>query len=133
MGQKLEPEYYCLGYQDDCGYWHCADEELQCRGDFFSGRIDKNYNRFALIPDNCPGHKNPDQADADEDGIGDVCDNCPYTYNPYQEDYDHDGVGDECDFNCKDYKDANNRYVERLRGNVPHRWESQPLSCPVAS
>ncbi len=27
--------------------------------------------------DNCPGVKNPDQADTDDDGLGDLCDNCP--------------------------------------------------------
>ncbi|MEE9446532.1 MAG: hypothetical protein V3V09_01110, partial [Arenicellales bacterium] len=25
------------------------------------------------VPDNCPVHQNPDQADEDNDGIGDVC------------------------------------------------------------
>ena len=62
------------------------------------------------VDDNCPYTPNPDQADNDMDGIGDVCDddddddgvldvddNCPMTYNPGQEDRDNDGLGDVCD------------------------------------
>jgi len=75
--------------------------------------------------DNCPQVYNPDQADADSDGIGDVCDdctdtdgdgfgnpgyaantctedNCPDVYNPDQTDSDSDGIGDSCDV-CPDH------------------------------
>ncbi|MFD0975780.1 hypothetical protein [Salinimicrobium gaetbulicola] len=73
--------------------------------------------------DNCPAVPNPDQADNDQDGIGNVCDdtpdgdepcaakggdsdgdgicddddNCPNDANQYQEDTDNDGIGNVCD------------------------------------
>lgn len=78
--------------------------------------------------DNCPDDPNPDQADADGDGVGAICDsndtpgeggaagevegndtdsdgvpddsdNCPETSNEDQDDADGDGVGNACD-NC---------------------------------
>lgn len=60
--------------------------------------------------DNCPNTPNNDQADSNNDGIGDACDsdldndgepnetdNCPNNANSDQLDTDNDGIGDACD------------------------------------
>ena len=61
------------------------------------------------INDNCVNVSNPDQADIDGNGRGDMCDdydhdgiinskdNCPNITNADQRDTDLDGVGDKCD------------------------------------
>ncbi|CAL4140782.1 unnamed protein product, partial [Meganyctiphanes norvegica] len=67
--------------------------------------------------DNCPKQYNLDQADSDDDRVGDVCDtdqdadndgvddgvdNCIDVVNPDQSDVDYDGMGDECDNDADD-------------------------------
>lgn len=84
---------------------------------YFSFPVDSDSDGVLDANDNCPNTPNPDQADADGDGRGDVCDacpmdaandadgdgvcgnvdNCPTTPNPDQGDADGDGRGDACD------------------------------------
>ncbi len=74
------------------GSFTCVDSD----GDGFG---DPGHPENTCPDDNCPSVYNPDQADIDIDGIGDVCDNCPAVANVGQEDADSDGIGDLCD-NC---------------------------------
>ena len=75
-----------------------------------AGSDDTDGDGIANVDDNCPDVANPDQADFDGDGMGDVCDvdddgdgvvddvdNCPFTQNLGQADFDGDGLGDVCD------------------------------------
>ena len=70
---------------------------------------------------NCPLTPNPDQADANNNGVGDVCeddttdtdddgipdngDNCPTVPNPDQADANNNGVGDVCEDDTTDTDD----------------------------
>ncbi|MBI9075551.1 MAG: thrombospondin type 3 repeat-containing protein [Desulfatibacillum sp.] len=70
-----------------------SGENFHCFSDEDGDSVDDEFL------DNCPSIINPDQADADNDGIGNLCDNCPDSYNPLQEDSDGDSLSDACD-NC---------------------------------
>jgi hypothetical protein len=84
-----------------------------CGGGGGGSSADTDGDGIANSVDNCPTIANPDQADANGNGIGNVCealaadadgdgipdsvDNCPTTVNPDQADTDHDGIGNVCD------------------------------------
>lgn len=72
--------------------------------------VDSDIDEIPNVDDNCPFLWNPDQADENGDGEGDVCeddfdgdgilnvdDNCTFVPNPNQEDHEGDGEGDPCD------------------------------------
>ena len=67
--------------------------------------IDSDFDGLDDNLDNCPGGPgidpvlafNPVQADADADGVGDLCDVCPFVADPAQADADADGTGDLCE------------------------------------
>ena len=94
--------------------------------------------------DNCPNVANADQADNDNDGIGNVCDstpdgetsdsdsdgvsdsldNCPLVANSDQLDSDADGVGDACDstpngdYQCSETTSSNYAHVQANRATT---------------
>lgn len=87
------------------------------------------------VRDNCPAMANEDQADADNDGQGDVCDsfnnddtdgdgfdnvddNCPNTANSDQADSDGDGIGDACD--SSNGLDSDGDGVDNIDDNCPN-------------
>ncbi|ARV09654.1 hypothetical protein BTO05_08370 [Winogradskyella sp. PC-19] len=96
----------------------------------FSGQFledptaDNDGDGIPNISDNCPNTANADQADADGNGIGDVCqdtdndgvldinDNCPDNANSDQADTNGDGVGDVC-------QDGDNDGVPDVTDNCP--------------
>lgn len=62
----------------------------------FSGCQDFDSDGICNDDDNCFLSPNPDQADGDNDGLGDVCDQCP---EDPDNDIDHDGICGDVD-NC---------------------------------
>ena len=71
---------------------------------------DRDNDTIIDTEDNCVADPNVDQADLDDDGVGDVCDpdddddgvlddddNCRRLPNPEQQDLDEDTIGDLCD------------------------------------
>jgi outer membrane protein assembly factor BamB len=99
-----------LALTDDALYIAAADGELTAIR--IGPPPDDDSDGIPNGADNCPSLSNPDQQDADADGIGDYCnddidddgdewanniDNCPQHSNPLQENADHDSFGDVCD------------------------------------
>ena len=98
------------GAGGDGGTINLFQLELCAVGEF---SVDSDGDGVIDDADNCVDTANADQADMDEDGIGDVCDddidgdgilnvddNCPEHANPDQADVDNDGIGDWCDVEC---------------------------------
>ncbi len=111
-----------LNYDDNNIHWQSLFQtsngmggwitDQNCREEYtlLQGGTDDDNDGIDNDVDNCPNTPNADQADNDNDGLGDVCDtdddnddvadandNCPLTANADQADNDNDGLGDICD------------------------------------
>ena len=90
----------CPGYDDglDADVDGVPDACDICPG--YSDLIDTDTDGVPDGCDVCPGFD--DNADADGDEWADGCDNCSTVYNPDQADGNSNGVGDVCDYICGD-------------------------------
>ncbi len=66
-------------------------------GDFSQALLEQAGPQLGEPVDNCLFTPNPDQADFDLNGVGDVCEVCPCLDNPNANDTDGDGTKDACD------------------------------------
>jgi len=117
LSRIAQPDSDGDGLGDACDA--CTDRDLDGFGDpGFPGNL--------CAVDNCPDAANPDQADADVDGRGDLCDNCAAAANPGQEDGDGDGDGNVCD-NCATVANA-----DQADGDADGRGNACD-NCPLAA
>ena len=90
--------------------------------------------------DNCPNTPNPDQADVNNNRVGDDCDdfdadgvlntedNCPGIDNPDQADQDSDNVGDVCD-NCPQHANPDQADKDLISVTFVHESNSPDEDC----
>jgi len=104
---SCDPVERCVNTPIDCDDNNRCTEDACSDGDCINTPIDTDGDGAPDCGDNCPNHVNPDQADCDDDGLGDVC----AISSGLSDDCDSNGIPDECercigDFDCDNDVDA---------------------------
>jgi len=108
------------------GEYTCIDSD----GDWYG---DPGHPENTCDLDNCPDVYNPDQADSDVDGVGDLCDNCVDVYNPDQTDSDGDQIGDACDHICGDVDASGAVDIDDVVYLIAYIFAGGPAPAPLES
>jgi hypothetical protein len=103
IDDMADEELYQRAFWDACGMPLVAEAADPYQYDFTIDEPkcteDKDKDEIGFSCDNADDHFNPDQADLDFDGVGDVIDLCPTVKGTSgnSADSDKDGVGNDCD------------------------------------
>jgi len=71
------PGPYAIAMHPRLGFPLIAAFDTTVNASAVTAHLDWDNDGLCFMQDNCPAITNPDQADADADGVGDLCDPCP--------------------------------------------------------